>query len=1022
MLASVRSARDLTGLFVALGYQPDHTPAEDGWEVIAQWHRYRILACDATSPQGAVRDAVHRMAGSARPVLLAAVGGGLLVIGAPPIGPPRSNRLLVVSCERPSPFAVRQLGALAPMGSANALGHALRISEHLASEQVGDRFYLALRDLLQRMTAYLGSRGCTADRTVAALLPLTRILFLYFIQEKGWLDGRRDYLRAALDGALARHRSFHRSVLHPLFFGTLNRPQRARSSRAAPGVIPYLNGGLFEPHPVERRLGPVVFPNSLWRDAFDRVFDRFRFCVREAHEVDAIAPDMLGRVFERVMDAPQRHATGTFYTPEPVVRDVVSATIATALATEGTLSHDAAFRLLRGHLPSGALVGIRHAVRALRILDPAVGSGAFLLGALECLTEATLALNMPRGGPSPPDARGRIRRRILRENLFGVDLNPIAVRLAELRLWLAVVSDDSTTDVTRVRPLPNLDGVVQQGDALRDPLGAARSLGLAWHRALESERRVCRARDAVFSARGHDRRATERALRAAELRCAGETVGAAVESARHALRDLASHARGKDLFGRRNRLSSAQTLRHTALKQRLADLRSAARQIRDGQVPFFAFEVRRPEVMSQGGFSVVVGNPPWVRAERLPAVVRSELARRFSWWRVDAGRGFKHQPDVAVAFLQRASELTAPGGAIGFLVPSKVATAGYGAAARASLVKESTLTYLHRVADKDAARFGAVTYPLAVVLRRSPPPREHRIHLGFHGSDTIPQRDLGAGPWILIPQKWRRAIQVLEGAGQPLSAIVRPALGVKTGADSVFVGTATTPIRGVRTVQLGGTERTFAAYLLRPAIRGRDIDPFRVTPARTIAWCYDDGGTPLKRLPPSARAHFDTHRATLEARSDYRGGPLWTVFRRRAAVPGNRVVWADIGRRPSAAVLEALDLENAVPLNSCYVACCQTRALALTISAVLNSTWARVLTRVIADEARGGYRRHNAQVIGRVPLPSHPARESSLSRASASAHAIRTGDLDEIDRLVADALGLARRLRDDVRALAGDLG
>ncbi len=88
---------------------------------------------------------------------------------------------------------------------------------------------------------------------------------------------------------------------------------------------------------------------------------------------------------------------------------------------------------------------------------------------------------------------------------------------------------------------------------------------------------------------------------------------------------------------------------------------------------------------------------------------------------------------------------------------------------------------------------------------------------------------------------------------------------------------------------------------------------------------------------------------------------------------------------------------------------------------MLNSTWARVLTYVIADEARGDYRRHNARVVGRVPLPPEPGRHSALSAASAAAHTTRASDPAEIDRLVADGLRLPRQLRVELRALADDL-
>src|SRR5207253_6666834 len=108
-------------------------------------------------------------------------------------------------------------------------------------------------------------------------------------------------------------------------------------------------------------------------------------------------------------------------------------------------------------------------LRRLKVVDPAVGSGAFLLGALEEL----VALRRAAGeGPVV-----RLKRDVLAHSLFGVDLKLTAVRLAELRLWLALVADDAETDLTRIAPLPNLDGHVRQGDALLDPLALARVLG-----------------------------------------------------------------------------------------------------------------------------------------------------------------------------------------------------------------------------------------------------------------------------------------------------------------------------------------------------------------------------------------------------------------------------------------------------------------------------------------------------------------------------------------------------------------
>ena len=1010
-----RSARHLPALFTHLGYEQDDGASADGWCAVARWRTFRVVGTDAADPSVAVRAMARRLAATAQPGLVAAVGGGTLALATPRLGTAASSPVLALAVAAPEPFHLQLLGELAPRPRATALEHALRVGDVLASEAASDRFFEAFRGLYVRAQAAAPARATPADRTLLALLPLTRILFLYFVQAKGWLDGRPDFLRAALDDALARRRKFHRSVLHPLCFGTLNRPAGERADRRF-GRVPYLNGGLFEPHPVERAHGPLVLPNPFWRDAFDLVFERFRFCVREGEHVDAIAPDMLGRTFERIMQRGERKASGTFYTPERLVRELVVATLATALEGPG-LPHDAARALLTGAPPGRGRHGtvVRRLVR-LRVLDPAAGSGAFLLGALDVLTGAWTALGAGRDAA----ARARLRRRIVARQLCGVDVNPVAVRLAELRLWLALMADDPETDVARVTPLPNLNGVVRQGDTLLDPIGAARAMGI--HAGVPVPASVAAARHAVFAARGAARAAALSALRATELDAARDCVAAAIARVRATLYDLIAAARGRDLFGRRSGLPAAAQLQYRALRDRLRALRAAARQVAHGSVPFFAFEVHYPRAVAGGGFDAVIGNPPWVRAERLPAGVRATLATRFPWWRAEHGHGYAHQPDLAVAFLERAVELARPGGAVGFLLPSKIASAGYAEAARHALVRETALAYVHRVPDREVREFRAAVYPLALVVRKAPPSSEHRLRLDFAGRRTVAQRSLTAGgPWVLTGDRARRALGRLCAAGAPLGAVAPPMLGVKTGADPVFLGRPLDSGGGASVVRFGGEEVPLEPAVLKPAVRGRDLRAFQATGDHVLLWPYDQAGAPRPTLPPLATRWLRRHRALLERRSDFRGGPIWTLFRTAAAFATHRVVWPDVARGLQAV---ALDLRHgdAVPLNTCYVSATPDEATALAVAATLNSTWIRVLLRLRADEARGGYRRHNTRAMNAVPVPPEGEARDRLVELSRTTHHSHDVCQQDLDRAVAQALGLGAAACADLAALARDHG
>ena len=211
------------------------------------------------------------------------------------------------------------------------LGGALALLEALDTEEVGRRFFLAFRTVLDRMAAGLTPPPPRGSRETLALIQLTRALFLYFVQAKGWLDGRPDFLRRAVDDTLAARRRLHRDLFRPLFFGTLNRrPEQRRRARRF-GAVPFLNGGLFEPHPLERQWRGDI-PDACWREAFDGLFERFHFTVHEGGDPAAIAPDMLGRVFEGLMAGEERRASGAFYTPAPLVRQVVDAALAALVA------------------------------------------------------------------------------------------------------------------------------------------------------------------------------------------------------------------------------------------------------------------------------------------------------------------------------------------------------------------------------------------------------------------------------------------------------------------------------------------------------------------------------------------------------------------------------------------------------------------------------------------------------------------------------------------------------------------
>jgi hypothetical protein len=1013
-LQSVRHSADVTAVFTALGYRPASSRYDLHAFVRARWRGFVVVAADRAQPVDGARALARHLANQGERGIAVCIGSRRLAIAAPRPGTADTTRVLVIDIDEPTALGLSRLEALAPRQSSSALAHALRVAEALSAEAAGDRFFGGFRALWSRMADALPESVSASDRRHIALLTLTRMLFLYFVQAKGWLDGNRSFLRSLLERTLAEGGQFHRDALQPLLFHTLNRPPDRRAA-TQPGM-PYLNGGLFEPHPVERRLAPACFSNAVWIDAFENLFDRYHFCVQEAHAVDAVAPDMLGHVFERLMEGDERSRTGTYFTPEELVREVVEDALGAVLSRSASILPGSIERLLAsGPLDAEECTRLAAALRALRILDPAAGSGAFLLGALDTLTAFSLHVSPP----SDTRDRWRMRRRILQENLFGVDRNPTAVRLAELRLWLAVVADDPATDAADVEPLPNLDGVVRQGNTLIDPVGTTRvHLPHLAPAAPHAVRRVAEARAAVFTARGRAATRAIHTLRESELALARATLDQAIAACEHHVRDGEALTQSTDLFGRHIQLSANQRRRARSLAADLTELQRVRNEVQHGALPFFAFEVHAPDVIRAGGFDMIIGNPPWVRAEKLAPQLRRQLRDRFSLWVAGEGDGYRHLPDLAVAFLERALELVRAGGVVALLIPGKLASAGYGAAVRQHLAARTTIVRVHRIPDRRARGFRATTYPLEVVVRNEAPPPQHRVHIGSSRRATVTQARLtGPGPWILVPDHARDAVDAFCAAGPALRSIAQPRLGVKTGADRLLVGRLTAENQETVQVRFPTTvTTTIEAALVRPAMRGRDIRPFRASTRHVILWGYDVDGSPLPSLPPLTDAYVREYASVLADRSDYRSGPPWTLFRTAPAFLDHRVAWSDISATLTALAIDEINT-RIVPLNTCYVAAFPDRTSALAAAAVLNSTWASAYVRVAADEARGGYRRCNARVIGRIPFPP-PSRIQALADLSHQAHHHLDVRIDQIDAAVATALELTEHTQTTLRSLA----
>ncbi len=980
-------------------------------EVAAGPGTLRALLLDI-QPNVALREAAGRAARRAASrapellwLVLAHARGGELALAVPAPGGASGVAALLVDPAHVRPGDAESLATLIGACGDSDLDTHLRWRESLGRDALTRRFYRDLEHAVRTLGA--GAQGVASDevRQRLALRCVSRLLFLTFLEAKGWLDGDRSFLSRQV---AAHGEQLHRTLLEPLFFGTLNAPMARRSPAArAFGRLPYLNGGLFTRDALEKRHRALRFADGDIAHVVGNLLSRYRVTAHEGSaefSEAAVDPEMLGRAFESLMASDDRRSSGAFYTPPAMIQRITDATLDAAFsdpAMRAVLDEARGGRVA----DAGAAARLRSALADLRILDPACGTGAFLVHALVEIARLLSAAHDERSEHTR-------RRSVLAQSIFGVDINPTAVWLCELRLWLCVVVDSPERDPLSVPPLPNLDRHVRCADAL---------LGPAFDVATGHDAGVTRLRERYARASGPRKHSLQRGLDRAERQLAVRALEARIEASVVQRRDLVCALRGRDLFGARRVATATERAALVQWRAHARSLRRALAALRAGGAVPFGFATHFGDVAQRGGFDIIVGNPPWVRLHRIAPAERDRLRAQYASFRNAAWRagaaasgaltGFGMQVDLAALFTERAVSLARPGGAVGLLLPAKLFRSLAGGGLR-SLLAQSTALVACEDHSEGRALFDAAVYPAVIVFRRNGDPANGQppatdVALAVMRRDVAfcwraPRASLAleaseGAPWLLLPPPARAAFDALSAQGIALATSLfgRPLLGVKTGCNEAFVvhpdgdwrarsHSALCPVSSG--AQRGDVERS----LLRPVLRGEDLAPFvaaRTTDA--IVWTHDDDLRPRRGLPPRAGLWLAHWRRTLECRADVGArDKWWSLFRLEGAGCGWRVVWGDVGRAPRAVVLAPND--DTVPLNSCYVLRAPSGDDADALAAWLNAPLAAAWLGAIAEPARGGYHRFLGWTMARLPLPlDWPAARSLLAPAGRAA---REGD------------------------------
>ena len=439
-----------------------------------------------------------------------------------------------------------------------------------------------------------------------------RIVFLYFLQSKGWLAGNLHYMHDLFyDASDEVKGDFLDKVLEPMFFGLLNtKPEDRSSAPLVNGVgvkyipnadeIPYLNGGLFQQEKIDEV--ESVFPAGMFQSLFD-FFDSYNFTIDENDPNDAevgVDPEMLGKIFENLLE--DNKDKGAFYTPKEIVRymcqESLTAYLQTGIDDAEVKEHIANFVKTNdveelGGASSELAMSIDRKLIDVKICDPAIGSGAFPMGLLRELYACRKSIEI-----FEEDNAAGIKRHIIQNNIYGVDIEKGAVDIARLRFWLALIIDEKEP-----MPLPNLDFKIMQGNSL-----------------LESYKGVDLDVTSKKLKTGKDSKKTRGVL----------SLGFEETDVQKIIQDLV-----KSYFSITDHTLRAQRRQQIDkyVKDYIKVCAEGNHEVQDAvdelEIPndqFFLWHTYFADVFEQGGFDIVIGNPPYgvsIKDDYRKAVVTS---------------------------------------------------------------------------------------------------------------------------------------------------------------------------------------------------------------------------------------------------------------------------------------------------------------------------------------------------------------------------------------------------------------
>ncbi|MFZ4724528.1 MAG: Eco57I restriction-modification methylase domain-containing protein [Paludibacter sp.] len=491
-----------------------------------------------------------------------------------------------------------------------------------------------------------------------------RLVFLQFLQKKGWLgvpieknwgEGDQHFLQNLFKNS-DQQEDFLDLVLEPLLFQSLNNGERSNEladSRLGENIkIPYLNGGLFESDDLDKKR--VIFPAYLFSELF-QFFSEYNFTIDENDPNDAevgVDPEMLGRIFENLLE--DNKDKGAFYTPKEIVQYMCRESLIAYLTVDNedmtVLIKDLVLFQKTDNLTEKQKKVLLKKLKEVKVCDPAIGSGAFPMGMLNEIYNCCITLE------GKIERAVEIKKHIIQQSIYGVDIEKGAVDIARLRFWLALVVDEE-----QPQPLPNLDYKIMQGDSLLESFDGLNlsnitlkhnketlkdlfgnivnpQMTLSWTENEENQDDILISMRDYFRTNDHNKKEELR------KRIDNQVIGYIISFC----------------SGNKN-------------------IAEKVKSINSDKKPFFLWHLYFADVFnsSKKGFDIIIGNPPYVEAKKLKSI-----ASQLKSYKVYTGTA-----DLSSYFFEKGLSLCAEKGYLCFISTNKFFNTGYGKPLREFILK-----------------------------------------------------------------------------------------------------------------------------------------------------------------------------------------------------------------------------------------------------------------------------------------------------------------------------------------------